>query len=138
MVLVNGVLAVPGAPTDTDMVPAKYSAKNAADDKLITVAYTFKSLTADERQMIYQATRQSLRDQPAGSAFNAEVGAVLPAAVELRALPGEATARVPQTEGYQYAVAGNRVLLVSPPTRIVVGVLAESNAPDASEGRRAP
>src|SRR5882757_4960625 len=51
MVLVNGVLAVPGAPTDTDTVPAKYSARNAADDKLITVAYTFRSLTADERQM---------------------------------------------------------------------------------------
>jgi len=30
--------------------------------------------------------------------------------------------RVPQTKGYQYTVADNQVLLVSPPTRIVVGV----------------
>ena len=134
MVLVNGVLAVPGAPTDTDMVPAKYSAKNAADDKLITVAYTFKSLTADERHAIYQA----LKDQSAGSAFNAEIGAVLPPAVELRALPGEVTARVPQTKDYQYAVAASRVLLVSPPTRIVVGVVPDGTQPDASEGRRTP
>jgi hypothetical protein len=133
-VLVNGALAVPGAPADTDTVPAKYSAKNAADDKLITVAYTFKSLSADERQAIYQA----LKDQSAGSAFNAEIGAVLPPAVELRALPGEVTARVPQTKDYQYAVAANRVLLVSPPTRIVVGVVQDRTQPDASEGRRTP
>src|SRR5215470_17356566 len=38
-VLVNGALAVPDAPA-TDMVPAKFSAKNAADDALITIAYT--------------------------------------------------------------------------------------------------
>jgi cytoskeletal protein RodZ len=133
-VFVNGALAVPGAPTETDTVPAKYSAKNAADDKLITVAYTFKSLTADERQSIYQ----SLKDRPAGSAPNADIGAVLPVAVELRALPGEVTARVPQTEGYQYSVAGNRILLVSPPTRIVVGVFTGRKEPDESLGRRTP
>jgi len=45
--LLNGALAVPGAPMDTDTVPAKYSEKNAADDKLITVAYTFKMLTPE-------------------------------------------------------------------------------------------
>ena len=44
-VFVNGALAVPGAPANTDTVPAKFSAKNAADDKLITLAYTFKTLT---------------------------------------------------------------------------------------------
>src|SRR5215510_12717572 len=42
-VFVNGALAVPDAPADTETVPAKFSAKNAADDKLITVAYTFKT-----------------------------------------------------------------------------------------------
>src|SRR5262249_23624539 len=40
-VFVNGALAVSGAPANTDTVPAKFSAKNAADDALITVAYTF-------------------------------------------------------------------------------------------------
>jgi len=130
-VFVNGALAVPGAPADTDTVPAKYSAKNAADDTLITVAYAFKSLTADARRAIYQ----SLKDQPVGSVSNADVGTVLPVAVELRALPDEVTARVPQTKGYEYVVARTRVLLVSPPTRIVVGVFG-NGPPDVSEGRR--
>ncbi len=40
-VFVNGALA--GAPANTDTVPAKFSKKNAADDELITVAYTFKT-----------------------------------------------------------------------------------------------
>src|SRR6476619_1379574 len=69
-VFVNGALAVPGAPANTDTVPAKFSPKNAADDKLITIAYTFKTLADDERRAVYQA----LKDQPAGSALTADIG----------------------------------------------------------------
>jgi hypothetical protein len=132
-VLVNGALAVPGAPADTDTVPAKFSQKNAAADRLITLAYTFKTLSDEQRRAIYQA----LKDRPAGSAFNAEVGVVLPPAVELNAVPGEVARRVPQTEGYRYAVANDRVLLVSP-TRIVVGVFSDPEGVKAGEGRRTP
>jgi hypothetical protein len=57
---VNGALAVPGAPANTDTVPAKYSQKNAADDELITTAYTFKTLSDDERRAIYQDPRKGL------------------------------------------------------------------------------
>src|SRR5262249_19809302 len=94
-VFVDGKLAVPRPPADTDTVPAKFSEKNAADDKLITVAHTFKSLTDEQRRAIFQA----LKDQPTGSAVDAEVGTELPPAVDLHAVPREVTARVPQTEG---------------------------------------
>lgn len=120
-VLVNGALAVPGAPADTDTVPAKFSAKNAADDKLITVAYTFKTLTDEQRRAIFQ----SLKSQPKGPAFSADVGVVLPPSVELRAVPDEVAARVPQTKDYEYAIADKQVLLVSPPTRVVVGAFSD-------------
>jgi len=53
-------------------------------------------------------------------------------------LPREVTAQVPQTEGYQYTVADNRVLLVSPPSRIVVGVFPDAKGVEAGEGRRSP
>jgi hypothetical protein len=130
-VFVNGALAVPGAPANTDTVPAKFSEKNAADDQLITVAYTFKLLTDEERRAIYQG----LAGEPAGSAFNAEVGDELPSEVELRAVPDAIAVAVPQTSGYQYAIAVDRVLLVSPPTRIVVGAFRGEQP--ASEGRPA-
>jgi hypothetical protein len=99
-------------------VPSLMSEKNAADDKLITLAYTFKNLTDDERRTIAQA----LKDQRAGSAFNADIGTVIPFGVELRDIPDGVAARVPQTRGYQYAVAQNRILLVSPLNRAVVAV----------------
>jgi Protein of unknown function (DUF1236) len=130
-VFVNGALVVPGAPADTETVPAKYSQKNAADDQLITTAYTFKNLTDEQRRAIFAA----LKDKPAGAAFNADIGDELPPAVELRDVPGEVVSRVPQTRDYQYAVASDRVLLVSPPTRIVVGVFPSVKESDTIGGR---
>ena len=109
-------------------MPAKFSAKNAADDKLITIAYTFKTLTDDERRAVYQA----LKDRPAGSAFNADIGTKLPPGIELRPVPDEVVARVPQTRNYRYAVAKDRVLLVGT-GRIIVGVFADV---PVSEGHR--
>src|SRR5262249_40227968 len=102
-VFVNGALAVPDAPANTDTVPAKFSAKNAADDALITVAYTLKPLPDDERRAIFEA----LKDQPA-SAFNADIGTELPPGIELHPVPNEVTARVPQTRDYRYAVSNGR------------------------------
>src|SRR6516225_1409460 len=122
-VFVNGAFAVPGAPANTDTVPAKFSAKNADDDKLLTIAYTFMTLTDDERRAIYQ----SLKDQPAGSPFDADIGTKLPPWIELRPVPDEVAARVPQTRDYRYVVGNGRVLLVGT-TRIVVGVFGDANA----------
>jgi hypothetical protein len=127
---VNGALTVPDAPA-TDTVPAKFSQKNAADDALITTAYTFKTLTDDERRAVYQ----SLKDQSAPSAFNADIGTELPSQIELRPVPDELAARVPQSRGYRYAVSHDRVLLVGT-SRIVVGVFGGN--PLASEGRGNP
>jgi hypothetical protein len=132
-VFVDGALAVPGAPADTDTVPAKFSEKNAADDQLVTVGYTFKNLSDEQRRAIYQ----TLKDRPAGPAFNADVGVVLPSSVALNAMPDEVAQRVPQTRDYQYAVADNRVLLVSP-TRVVVAAFPDAKGVEAGEGRRSP
>ena len=123
----------PARSGSTDTVPAKFSAKNAADDQLVTVGYTFKNLSDEQRRVIYQA----LKDRPAGLAFNADVSAVLPATVELKPMPDEVVQRVPQTKDYQFAVADNRVLLVSP-TRVVVAVFSDAKGVEATEGRRSP
>jgi hypothetical protein len=127
---VNGALAVPGAPANTDTVPAKFSQKNAADDALITIAYTFKTLSDDQRHAIYDA----LKGQPSASAAKADVGTELPPSVELRPVPDQLAAQVPETEGYRYAVTQDRVLLAGT-GRVVAGVFGDRNAP-TSEGRR--
>src|SRR5262249_9931246 len=46
------------------------------------------------------------------AAFNADVGTELPPGVELHPVPNEVAARVPQTWGYRYVVANDRVLLM--------------------------
>jgi hypothetical protein len=102
-------------------VPSKFSAKNADDDKLITLAYTFKFLTDEQRQAIYGG----LKGQPAGPAFNADIGVALPPSVELRPVPNDMAVRVAQTADYLYAVANDRVLLVTPVNRVVVGVFKD-------------
>jgi hypothetical protein len=120
-VLVNGVLAVPGAATDAHTTPAKLSEKKAADDRLVTFAYTLKLLSREERSAIYQA----LKGQPGERVLKADIGTKLPLGVELRPVPNELIVRVPQTRGYDYTVAGDTVLLVSPLTRAVVGVFSD-------------
>src|SRR5262245_22176238 len=126
-VFVDGALAVPGAPANTDTVPAKFSEKNAAADQLIGVAYTFKTLTDDERRAVYQ----TLKDQPGGSAFNADIGTKLPPGIELRPVPEEVVARVPQTRNYRYVVAKDRVLLIGT-GRIVAGVFEDAPVTEGS------
>jgi hypothetical protein len=130
----NQVQPVPGAMPGSDTVPSTLSEKKAADDKLITIAYTFKNLTDEQRRVIYQA----LKDQPVGSAFNADIGTELPPSVELKPMPGPLAAQVPQTRDYQFAIADNRVLLVSPATRIVVGVFPDAKAIETTGGRHSP
>jgi Protein of unknown function (DUF1236) len=121
---VNGALAVPGAPANTDTVPAKYSAKNDADDHQIIAAYTFKTLTPEQRRAIVQALKQG-PGAPAAPRLKAELGQVIPPAVQLRPVPDEVAAKVPQTKGYQYAATDTGVVLVSPATRYVAGALAD-------------
>lgn len=127
-VFVDGKLTVAGMTQETDTAPAKFSEKNAADDKLITTAYTFKALPEDQRQAIYEG----LKAEPSVENVNAEVGTVLPAVIELRAVPEHIVQQVPQAQGYQFAVSDRRVLLVAPANRIVVAVF--SSSPDVTTG----
>lgn len=133
MVFVNGALAVPGAPQNTDTVPAKYSAQNAADDKLITVAYTFKTLPNDQRQAIYQA----LKDKPADAGFNAQIGDVLPFTVVTQAVPADLAGRIASIRGYHFVVADHRVLLVSAANRVVMGEITATRDTTTGAGDRA-
>jgi hypothetical protein len=88
----------------------------------------FKTLSDDERRAIYEA----LKGQQGGSAFNADIGTELPPGIELRSVPDELAARVPQTKDYSYAVTHDRVLLVG-----TSRVFADADVP-VSQGRRGP
>jgi hypothetical protein len=129
-VFVNGALAVPGAPADTDTVPSKYSSRNAASDRLPIVAFRLKSLTDDQRREIYEqltGTRQPLALSP-GQADDphAVLGAEIPADLALRdftPVPEALAARLPVLRGTVFMKSDGRLLLIAPANRIVIGVL---------------
>lgn len=120
---------VPGAWPGSDTVPSTISEQHAADDKLITAAHTFKNLKADERATIFNGLKDSSSPhQLAAEVGAAEIGIELPYSIELRPLPDAVVSKVPQTKGYSYVAAGNKVLLVRAATRFVVAVIDDPAA----------
>ena len=124
--LVNGALAVPGAPTDVDTVPSKFSARTAADDALPIAAYTLRHLTDEQRRGIFQSVNK--RGSPIEPAhIDAIIGALVPISVALNglsALPENVIASIPELRDVMFTTAGEKLLLVNPRTRVVIGVLS--------------
>ncbi len=126
--LANGALTAPGAPADIDTVPAKFSAQNAADDKLPISAYTLKQLSGEQRKAIFEAIRKS-PSQPIPSGIAnvgaAQVGTELSNVIALHAMPEGLGAELSQLQPYKYVKAGEKVLVVEPNNMMVVGVFAQ-------------
>jgi hypothetical protein len=119
-VLVNGALNVPGAPKDSQTVPAKYSQRNAALDKLPIMAFPL-GLNDAQRQAILASVRAA--GAPVASVPNAIITQELPSSVPLHELPDATRAQVPGLDHLKYVRLENKILLVDAPNRIVVGVI---------------
>ena len=129
-VLVNGVLAVPGASADVDTTPAKFSARNAASDQLPIAAFRLKHLTGDQRREIVQqfGKPRDLAIAPAGAAGNYVVGSEVPAVValqELAPLPEALLAKLPELRGAGFMRAGGKLVLVDLDNSLVIGVFED-------------
>lgn len=106
-----------------DTVPAKYSEKNDADDKLPLGAYRLKHLTAEQRQAIYRdITGKTAHGRPNDKIYPV-IGTLVPSSVELQPMPADTTAQVPDTKGLKFVAAQDKVVLVDPVSMMVVGVL---------------
>ena len=118
---VNGALNVPGAPPDSQTVPAKFSARNATLDKLPTNA-TPLWLTDEQRAKIAETLRAG--STPAAST-NAHLADPIPPTVELRDLPDGLKRDIPDLNKFKYVRTSDRVLLIDPPVRTVVAEIKE-------------
>jgi hypothetical protein len=129
-VFVNGVLAVPGAAADTETAPSKFSARNAASDKLPIAAFRLKHLTDEHRRWIAQqlGTQRDVAIGAAGAADHYAVGSQVYAPValqELAPLPESVLARFPEMKGTGYMRAGGKLVLVDLDNSLVVGILGD-------------
>jgi hypothetical protein len=122
----RGTLTAPGALTDVDTAPAKFSARTAADDALPIAAYTLKHLTDDQRRAILASVGREGSVGPKLNADFANVGALVPTAVALSALqplPDSVTASIPGMNAVRFAKVAEKIVLANPRTRVVIGVL---------------
>jgi hypothetical protein len=102
-------------------MPAKFSAENDALDKIPIMGRL--PLTADQTRMV----RDSLAASSEPDAGTAAVGPAteLPADVAIHDLPGNVTEQVPALKGYKFAKLADKIVIVSPPNRVVVGEIAK-------------
>ena len=124
----KGTLTAPGALTDVDTAPAKFSARTATDDALPIAGYALRHLTDDQRRAIVASVGRERDAGPAASADAdfAKVGALVPTAVALAALkplPDSATASLPEMKEVMFTTVAKKVVLINPRTRVVIGVL---------------
>ena len=111
----NGRLITPGAPADSQTVPAKFSERNNTLDELPTMAFPLP-LTDEQRQRI----RAAVSKVPAES-VKTGLAELLPSDINVRELPRDLTQGIPATHNLGYVRTSDKILLVSPPNRIVVG-----------------
>ena len=123
-VFVDGRLAVPGAPADSQTVPAKFSERNNALDELPTMAFPLK-LSDAQRQRIRDAVSKA--NAPAAN-VSMQPADVLPSGVEMRELPSQLAAEIPAVRNLGYVRTSNGIMLVTALQRIVVEEV--SNRPE--------
>lgn len=132
-VFVNGVLAAPGALTDTETAPAKHSARIAADDRLPIAAFRLRRLTDAQRREIAQELGAQRRITPASGGASASVhlttvGALVPAPTlaSVVHVPEALAARFSELRGAGFMRVGSNLILVDLDNSLVIGVLDAS------------
>jgi hypothetical protein len=115
-VFVNGALNVPGAPTDSQTVPAKFSKRNDAIDHVPVMAMQVLGFSDEQKRSIIDAVHGANAPVQSTSAKPAEE---LPIGITMQDWPTAASD--PAFAKMKYVRAQDRILLVEPTNRIVIG-----------------
>ena len=83
-------------------------------------------LTPAQRSAIYDAVRKD-KSKVAPSRFSTDVGAEVPAMIELYVLPDDILVQNPTTKFYKYTVVQDRVVLVDPTNMRIVAVIGPAH-----------
>jgi hypothetical protein len=113
--LVNGALDVAGAPTDSQTVPAKFSKRNDALDQVPIMALPILAFSNDQKRSIIDAVHGA---NPPVQSTSAKPAEALPIGITMQDWP---TASDPAFAKMKYVRAQDRILLVEPNNRVVIG-----------------
>ena len=117
-VFVNGKLIVAGAPADSQTVPAKFSQRNEAIDKLPILGMSL-GFSEEQKRAIADAVRKA--NAPV-IASTAKVSDELAMNVAVQDWPTSASD--PAFAKLKFVQAQGRILLIEPANRIVIGEIA--------------
>jgi hypothetical protein len=126
-VFVNGVLAVPGAPTDSQTAPAKYTERTNRADQLPIAAYALRHLTSEQISTISRKLHEQLAltgqvDAPTDVVIGSEISTDV-ALHGLQSIPEDVTSKLPELRHLMVARAGSKILIVNPRVGLVLAVL---------------
>jgi hypothetical protein len=100
-------------------MPAKFDADVAARDRVPIMARPLP-LSVEQKQQIYDSV---MNTQVPAAETSASPATILPATVELNSLPSGMEDRIPAVRGYKYVKLHDKVLIVAPANRVVVGAI---------------
>jgi hypothetical protein len=103
-------------------MPAKFSVENDALDKLPIMGHPLP-LTDAQKRMVYDSLAADSEAETRG--ITAGPANILPADVNLHPLPEKLIDQVPALKGYKFAKLTDKIVIVSPPNRIVVDELTK-------------
>jgi hypothetical protein len=119
-VFANGTLTVPGAPTDTETTPAKFSQHNDALDHIPTMARG-PALSDAQRKLIVDAVKPGAG---AAARFAAAPAMTLPPGWEMQPWPQDVLGQVPDLRDTKYVSLADKILVVLPNSRTVLEEIA--------------
>src|SRR5262249_33203517 len=116
----TGAQAPIGASAGT--IPAKIDESVAERDRIPIMARPLP-LSDEQKQRIYASVMNN--NQIPVAPISAEPATILPGSVALNALPDGMEEQIPAVRGYKTVKLQDRVLLVSPSDRVVVGQIGK-------------
>ena len=117
-VFVDGKLAVPGAPADSQTVPSKVSERNAKLDKVPTMAAPVV-LTDEQKQKILA----SVKSLPVAQ-ISAKPADLLPQTTEVTELPADLKQAIPVMSDIGVIRTSDKILLMRAPNMTVIGEIS--------------
>jgi hypothetical protein len=117
-VFVDGKLAVPGAPADSQTVPSKVSERNARLDGIPIMALPLGFSDEQTKQILNSTTTMPL------SQISAKPADMLPATTPVSQLPADVKAAVPMASDLSVIRTSDKIFLVRAPSMVVTGEIA--------------
>lgn len=123
----DGKLAVPGAPPEVQDTPAKFSAKNAADDRTPIEAWPLP-LSPEQKRAVLDSISKT---QTPILAMDLKPSQKFDDWTQYQELPAGLADSIPMLRGFKYVRLQDKALLINPRERVVTDVV--SNETNASE-----